>query len=205
VSDTHLLPHAAWYGDDAPSDLLAAVRAFPTHRVLVLGDFIESLVLSSAQVRSLASSRRLAPLFTELERRRATILLGNHDIRAADALRDIFGADRVLSHGVSDGGIHFLHGHEGDIDISALAQILGPPAVPALVTMKRLGLDVSLGAENDAIAATLRTGRRFCVFGHTHHPALTPTYANTGSFLRSASQTLLLLEPPIATLLERLS
>ena len=70
---------------------------------------------------------------------------------------------------------------------------LGDLTVAVLVTVSRLGLDISIPTpSNRVVAARLR--RPYVVFGHTHQAEVSPAYANAGCFLRSGARTWITIE-----------
>jgi hypothetical protein len=158
VSDTHLVPRETWYADDAPGALLQLLRAFADHHVVVLGDFIESLVLSDEEAAKLARSDRLAPIFGALRRREARVLLGNHDIRVRRALSRALGTGAVVDGPIRLGPMVLLHGHEAEPDMSMAARALGRVAVPVLVTLKRAGIEWFGPSNNEALVTRYRGG-----------------------------------------------
>lgn len=205
VSDTHLHPERVVFSDDAPDALLFVLRSFPEHRVFVLGDFIESLALSKRQALGLGGSRRLAPVFDEILRRPGSrVIAGNHDARVVAQLAGLFGEDILVRGSLRLGDVVFQHGHEAAEDLSWLAGVVGRFAIPAAVTIKRLGLDLDFGvASNEIIARASRSGSRYPIFGHTHKAEVTSAYANSGCFLRAGQQSFLLLEEDELTLFAR--
>jgi len=198
VSDTHLFTHDAWYADDAPVALQSLFQAHPGHRILVLGDFLESLAFSSLSLRRIGKARRLAPIFNILQHRRGSmVLLGNHDERAASELESILGP-RCTRQAFTIGGISFHHGHDVARDYSSWVAGTGQWLIPLGVTLNRLGLRAPPRERvNRQIArAWERKAQRidFQVFGHTHIPELRTLYANTGCFLQEGRRTFITVD-----------
>ena len=202
VSDTHLRPNTGPFCDDAPLALAALLRAHPSHRVFVLGDFLESLPLSTDAIRGYGSSARLAPVFDALRARSDyRIVPGNHDTRALGVLADLFGDRHVFAGGFVDTGVRFVHGHERNHDLSHYARPwVTRFAVPLQVTAKRLGFPSIEVAQNRIVARSAKRGpvrgRKYdyVLFGHTHRCEVRASYANTGSFLRRGRKTFVVLE-----------
>jgi hypothetical protein len=159
----------------------------------VLGDLIESLVCSDAQIRGLKYNRRLERVFTEL-RLRATmrVVPGNHDAKALGFLRRHFGPHRVFAGGFRVGRVVFVHGHEFGLDASPVAEQFAG-VVPLGAALNHLGFQPQIGiASNDDIASLYVPRRLFPVFGHTHVPCAGPRFANSGSFLATEASFILL-------------
>ena len=193
VSDTHLTPKQSVWDDSAPDRLLSLLKAFPAHQVYVLGDFIESLTLTTQECANLSQSIRLRPLFRELRRRPGLrIIPGNHDVHVLDQLRKCFGGDKVYAGGWTMHKLRFVHGHESAMFLTEAGRHFGQYAVPCYVLLQRFSIPVPNLEANQAIARAMR-GMNFLVFGHTHKPELRPTYANCGSYLRQGERTFILL------------
>jgi hypothetical protein len=194
-SDTHLLPDDRIYGDDAPNQLadLLGQPALRNHAVYILGDFLESLVMSGSDLQSLSSSRRLKALFETLDASPdLRIIPGNHDARVHTFLHQRFGPERIHRAGFDVGGIRFRHGHTEAADAS---RFLGPFAawmIPFGVTAKRIGIPVNFDSPtNEAISRRIASDPGFAIFGHTHAPEVSLRFANCGSFLRFGPQTII--------------
>lgn len=189
VSDTHLVPHATSWSDDAPDDLRALLAALPTHAVLSLGDFAESIGLRRARRRELATAPRTAALIATLRARAATIVVGNHD--DADLLDATFGAAHVRRGGLAHGALRIRHGHEAEGWVTHLEHAVGPWAVPPFEHLERWRGGGGR-KDNRRVRRAIGGDAPFVLFGHSHVPALAADFANPGCFLASAQSFLLL-------------
>ena len=193
-SDTHLLPTARAWGDDAPDDLAALIAAVPDHQLWSLGDLAESIGLPPWQRANAWASPRLAPIAAQL-RARGTIVVGNHDL--AGLLRAAFGPARVRRGGFELGGLRVRHGHEDDPWLTRLERLVGPIAVPPfeLMQQRRGG---GARKDNRKLRSAVGGAAPYLIFGHSHVAALEPDYANPGCFTDSAQSFLVLRGPDVA-------
>lgn len=191
-SDTHLVAREGFLSDDAPATIVRLLRAFSERDVFVLGDFFEGL-LPQATAADLVTSERLQELFRHLRNaRRLCVVPGNHDLPVLDALAELFGPDCLFQGGFEERGIRFMHGHEAASGFWEATGLVAKGLVPLYVTLRRAGVIQGLsGIRNDEI---LPSRTAFSVFGHTHRPELTRSYANTGSILRGSFGTAVLLD-----------
>lgn len=183
VSDTHLLPVRTSYAKDSPAELLRLIEALPDYQVFLLGDIFESLLLSSGEINAMPAAERLSPLLEALRCNIAPkIVPGNHDQRAAAFIRRYFGKNTYFG-GFRIGRLVFCHGHEMGLDASHMAERI-PISVAVSGTLDRLGVGIPWGSvTNEAVAAHFQAMGLYPIFGHTHTPAATRSYANTGCFL----------------------
>lgn len=196
-SDTHFVPRALPWSDDAPDDLLALIDTLNTHELISLGDLTESVGLGARDRDALFGSPRLLPLWERLRARKLRLRIGNHDVRAEASLRAYFGEAQILGDEYSLGDIRVRHGHECEPKMTELVRHIGPWAVPIY---ERIFQRMSRGPErlpNLRVLEHLRGDARFVLFGHTHargmeieHPER--AWANPGCFLRSAQSFLLI-------------
>lgn len=187
-SDTHLVPRTLPWADDAPDDLLALIDAYPSHRLLALGDLTEAIGLREADRALFASSERLETLFGRIAARDHRIVVGNHDATSASFLRQRFGDENVFAGGFDIGRVRVRHGHEGRPLHTWLESRLGPAVVPWFERQRRGKPPERLG--NEAVLGSIRGGAPFVLFGHTHRAMLGQHAANPGCFLRSAQSFL---------------
>src|SRR5262245_72709 len=188
VSDTHLCPADGDFPSDAPDRLLELLEWYAGYQIFCLGDLIESLPYSERELYNLSNQRRLTPLFAEL-RHIPTLRFvpGNHDVRVIGSLRRVLGTQRVFLGGFRVGRLVFVHGHEHGLDASPVAERYAG-LVPLAAAMNHIGVQINVGmATNLQIAAQYLSFRLFPIFGHTHVPAATRTFANTGCVLAHAA------------------
>ncbi|WP_431286305.1 metallophosphoesterase [Roseateles chitinivorans] len=183
LSDTHLLPMRTSYGKDTPRDLLRLIEALPNVQLFVLGDFFESLMLSTREIAGLHASHRIGPLIEAIRCNLCPkIIPGNHDQRAITFVRRYYGKFAYIG-GFRIGRLIFCHGHELGLDASHMAERF-PLSIAVGGTLDRLGVGVPWGTvTNEAVGAHYHAMGLYAIFGHTHTPIVTRTYANTGCFL----------------------
>jgi predicted phosphodiesterase len=197
-SDTHLLPTARRWGDDAPADLVALFDALPSHQLWSLGDLAESIGLPPWQRARALAAPRLAEVVAAL-RARGTIVVGNHD--RTELLRAAFGAGRVRVGGFELGAMRVRHGHEADRWRTRFERLIGPVAVPPFELAQQLRGGGSR-KDNRQVRRAVGVGARHVLFGHSHVAALEADHANPGCFTAS-SQSFLLLDGAGASLWRR--
>ena len=202
-SDTHFVPSATSWSDDAPDDLLALIETLGGHRLLSLGDLTESVGLRASERAQLFTCERLAALWSVMRARDLHVLIGNHDVSGEQLIRAYFGEGAVLDREVErqrfcPGLIRLRHGHEKEHAMTELMRHIGPLAVPIYERISQSLRPTAERLSNARVLKTLREDAEFVLFGHTHSRGIDiedprRAWANPGCFLGSA-QSFITLE-----------
>lgn len=194
-SDSHIAASAD-FADDRVQLICQLLDRLPNTSIAILGDIFEALPVARPDARRFLASARIAPFLSRIARRGDVwVVPGNHDASVVHVLRELL-PGRVYPGGFELDGIRFVHGHELATSQQPLPATLWRSVIPIGVILTRMGVPVGTWttSSNQLIARYVRGSSRFVVFGHTHFAEITEDYANTGSMVKSAPATVVVID-----------